>query len=965
MCASKDVLVIKKIKLLKHLKNLSFFWLTLLALTGCSQENEQRNKNEPKQVQDQLASPVQLKVGEGFVNPLGYYEQRPRFSWKLPNHGKAQLQSAYQVQVANTSNFHDKQIIWDSKKVGTKDNAWIEYGGPKLQSRQKVFWRVKMWDENDRVSKWSEVNHLELGLIENDDWKAQWIGHPETGERNQSEVKEGRFSAPDNLYYRPQYLRTTFEVNKKVAKARLYITSKGVFKPFINGEQVSQDVMTPGWTPYHKRIETLTYDVTTQIKQGANALSAVVAEGWHTGRIFHPTKKEYILPMRLLAQLEVTYNDGSVKVITSNDSWQSTIDGPIREASNYDGETYDARYEMPGWNTAQYNAATWQPVVVEPIDNQVKLKPKRHQPVRVTKSIPAIDIVSVKEGVAIFDMGQNMVGVPKIAVPGIAGEKIKLRFAEALEKDFFHVKNLRSAKNTDYYTPKEDGVIEYQPTFTFHGYRYVELTGYDESQTPKLEWIKGQVLHSDFEVFDNFESSHGKLNKLSENVEWGLRGNFLDIPTDCPQRDERLGWTGDAQVFAMTSMYKADVYSFWAAWLESVREEQSIDGMVPKFVPFRAFLTDGTAAAWGDVATILPWDLYQFTGDKKILADNYNMMKRWLSYHEFHSYEYSSYLGTYGDWLQPYSKGGRAKGDTHPDIISSAYFARSADITSKTARLLGYESDAQQYETLFKNLKEKFRTHYFDENLDLKPEVIKVIQRESGKRLRQPKQIVTNPVTTQTTYLMPLAFNMFEANDEKVAVAKLLKLLEQSDHHLRTGFLGTPMLAPVLQKFGHSEVMYDILFKETYPSWFYSINNGATTTWERWNSYSLEDGFNKANMNSLNHYAYGAVASWFYRGMLGVEQTQPGFKHFKVEPQFTTKLSEVSGSHPTPQGEIAVSWSVKEQQLSMSLTVPKNTEASLVLPNIKNISIIRDNSISVQSPDLLPPGNYEIKGNFN
>jgi alpha-L-rhamnosidase len=469
------------------------------------------------------------------------------------------------------------------------------------------------------------------------------------------------------------------------------------------------------------------------------------------------------------------------------------------------------------------------------------------------------------------------------------------------------------------------------------------------------------VIHSNFSVYDNFSSDHSKLNKLSENVAWGLRGNFLDVPTDCPQRDERQGWTGDAQVFVSTSMYKADVYAFWAAWLESVREDQGIDGMIPKFVPFRQFLTDGASAAWGDAATIVPWELYQYTGDSQILAENYNMMKRWLLFTEKQSVDHISNMGTYGDWLQPYATNGRAKGDTHPDLIATAYYARSVDITAKAARILGYDRDAEQYERLFNNIKHKFRDYFFDEQLNLVTEAVKTIRRDNGKRLKKPKTSKITLKTTQTSYLLPLSFNLFTPAEETLAVEHLLGLLKESDHHLRTGFLGTPMLPQILQRFGHSDVMYDILLKETYPSWFYSINNGATTTWERWNSYSLKDGYNKANMNSLNHYAYGAVAQWFYNGMLGIQATTPGFKTFKVEPQFTHKLNNLTGSVPTINGDISVSWSITNKQLTMTLVVPKNTTASLLLPTISNLELKKNgNSLPVNS--RLMPGEYKISG---
>lgn len=947
-----------------------------MAYTGASTEIGKGSESEPSSSKlADIVAPVKLSLGEGFDNPLGYYESRPRFSWQLASLSASQAQSAYQIQVANSADFAKEQMLWDSQKTLSDKNAWIHYQGPKLKSRQQVYWRVRIWDEGQRVSPWSATASFELGLLDNEDWKGTWIGHPDTSERDKdtilnSSVKDELFPVPNNKYHRPQYLRTNFVLSDNIAYARLYITAKGVFKPYINGAAISKDVMTPGWTPYHKRIETLTYDVTSHLKPGANALAAVLAEGWYSGRIFHPTTQQYIPPMRLIAQLEVTYADGKIQRVSSDGDWLSSIKGPIREASNYDGEVYDANFTLANWNNTAFdskNAAPtlWKTVVSEPLDPHVQLRPKRHSTVRSTLSIPAISIVSQRDGVTIFDMGQNMVGVPNVKIPVLKGQQVTMRFAEALEGGQFAVANLRSAKATNLYMPSENGIIEYQPSFTFYGYRFVEISGYDQTKPPSLDWLRGEVLHSDFAVYDNFLSDHSKLNKLSDNVSWGLRGNFLDIPTDCPQRDERLGWTGDAQVFVQASLYKADVYGFWAAWLQSVREEQGIDGLIPNFVPFRSFLTSLTGAAWGDAATIVPWELYQFTGDKSILKDNYNMMKRWLSYHTFNSHQHISTMGSHGDWLQPFTENGSNGGDTNRDLIATAYYARSADILAKSARILGFENDAQQFETLFNNIRHKFRDYFFDAQFNLHAEITKPPVFRNGSEQKGNAKVFS-PKPTQTSYLLPLAFNLFEPQEQAQAMNQLLALLEKSNRHLGTGFLGTPLLAPVLQKFGHSDIMYELLFKESYPSWFYSINQGATTTWERWDSYSLSEGFNGEKMNSLNHYAYGAVASWFYRGILGIQQLSPGFKSFTVSPQFSAKLGQVSGSHPTPQGDIALSWQLIEhtghsKTVNMTLRVPKNTQAHLELPSLSNIQI-KSKGQALANTKILKPGDYQITG---
>nr|WP_232222425.1 alpha-L-rhamnosidase [Glaciecola sp. HTCC2999] len=707
----------------------------------------------------------------------------------------------------------------------------------------------------------------------------------------------------------------------------------------MNGQKVSKDVMTPGWTPYKQRIETLTYDVTSLVHSGENVIAATVAEGWHTGR-YLKLRALKVKPSALLAQLEITYSNGTSQIIATDKNWKVTLDGPIREAGNYDGETYDANYEMSGWNTINFNANNWNTVITETIEPQVALAPKRHQAPAVKLTLPAVKIVEVanpKPGVVVFDMGQNMLGVPELSLPGIANQKMTFRFAEALHKNTFYTKNLRTAKATDYYTPAKSGQINYVPTFTFHGYRYVEVSGFDQSKTPDLSWVKGRVLHSNFDVNANFKNSHAKLNKLSQNVVWGLRGNFLDIPTDCPQRDERLGWTGDAQVFAAPSMYMADVYGFWAAWMQSVREAQAKDGGVPNFVPNKGHGFGKLASAgWGDVAVIIPWELYLLNGDKQFLQDNYDMIKRWLDFHKSKSEQYVSSLRGFKDWLQPYAKNGQ----TPQYLISTAYYARSLDYAAKIAKVLGHEEDATTYSDTFNKVKLAFRNEFYDENTKVKS------------------------ASTQTSYLLPLAFELFEGQDQINAEQHLVETIKTSDKHLGTGFLGTPLLAPVLQSIGRSDLMFDVLFKETYPSWFYSINNGATTTWERWNSYSLKDGFSKESMNSLNHYAYGAVAKWFYEGILGINTASAGFKDIKIAPQFNHRLQHASGSYKTPQGEITVNWRITNKQLDMQVSIPKNSRGNFELPQVTGLTI-NDVKLTESNQQILhqqPPGVYQING---
>ena len=561
--------------------------------------------------------------------------------------------------------------------------------------------------------------------------------------------------------------------------------------------------------------------------------------------------------------------------------------------------------------------------------------------------MPVKDIVRVNNDVVIFDFGQNMVGVPKINLPVIAGKEVRIRFAEALHKGEFYTENYRSAISTNYYMPNKTGNIEYQPTYTYHGYRYIEISGFDESKQPEKSWATAMVQHSDIKPHASFKSSHAKLNKLSENIVWGMRSNFYDIPLDCPQRDERLAWTGDAQVFATPSMYMADVYAFWSAWLQSVREEQKSDGKVPLFIPEVEWHVKWTSSGWGDAVTIIPWELYMVTGDETILADNYDMMQGWIKYHKKKSDKLISNMMTFGDWVQPYpvitEEGDNGnRGNTDFNLIGTAYFAHSVALTKNTAEVLNKVEDVKALSALHTQIKQAFNQHFFDEQLNLK-----------------------QGIETQTTYLLGLAFNLFPQEKRELALNKLLSLIEEADSHLRTGFLGTPLLTQVLQDAGRSDVIYDLLFKESYPSWFYSINNGATTTWERWNSYSLEEGFNPQGMNSLNHYAYGTISRWFYEGILGIKPAKPGFKEINIAPQFGSQLTQAKGSYTTPQGDVSVRWNTENQQLNLTVVIPKNTTANIIL-STAILTKLTINGFEATNTSLskLSPGEYIIQGDF-
>jgi len=929
-------------KLIKMMpKTTNFLLRTIIGITILSQLSCNHKKT--------LAAAKELNVSEGFKNPIGFYDHEPTFSWKLPVKSTVTAQSAYQIVAAtNQDLLPDQPDLWDSKKQNTDQSTWIKYKGSTLKSRQKVYWQIRYWDQNGEASEWSTLQNFELGLLKNSDWKAKWVGL--------NTAKDSIRGRGNILIHKPQYLRKEFKLSKTISSARLYITAKGVFDVSINGKNVSNDVMSPGFTTYDKRIETLTYDVTDLIKSDQNTIGVELASGWYSGRLlWGKTPWDNTISPKILCQLEILMKDGSKEIITSDDSWKGTTNGPIQFSEIYDGEIYNAALEMPKWSTGEFDDHKWHNVETTNLDDHIALTPKRHTTVKAKIELNPKQITKI-DNTVIFDLKQNMVGVPKVKVPMKKGDTLKIRFAEMLSPDgSFYTKNYRSAKSTDYYIAAEDGNIAYAPKFTFHGFRYIELSGFDTTKEPTNDWVTGIVQYSDFNNNGTFTSSNDKLNQLQSNIVWGLRGNFFDIPTDCPQRDERLGWTGDAQVFGPTSMFNADVYKFWASWLQSVKEAQFENGGIPWTVPDARGNKIGSSG-WGDVCTIIPWKIYMRTGDKSILEDNFEMMEEWVKYHKLKSKDNISNMMSFSDWLQPYPENGDNRGDTSLHLIGTAFYAHSAKLTSQSAAVLGRVEEQKKYEEIFKTVAKSFEDTFFD---------------ESGK--------IKGVSSTQTSYLLALAFDLLSENKKRNAKKHLMEEISKADDHLRTGFLGTPLLSEVLDKTGETDMMYKLLFNETYPSWFYSINQGATTIWERWNSYSKEEGFNPQNMNSLNHYAYGAIGEWMYERIAGISPLKAGYKVIKIAPVPNTHyLTNASASLQTPFGTVSNSWKISNDQFKMETQIPPNTTAKIIIPKIgteelvvneQELTAIKEIRLLSTSDDfieiMVQPGTYNFLTPYN
>lgn len=836
----------------------------------------------------EVAAPVKLTVSEGFTNPIGFYDATPSFSWQLPADGEAGTQTAYQIIAASVTDLLNSEAdIWDSGRVESDRSVWIPYtGSSTLSSGQKVLWKVKFWDEKGRESNWSVPASFELGLLKNSDWKGKWI----------------RMGKADNDKFTPEYFRRKFSLKGNIRSARLHVTAKGLYEVYLNGVKAGKDFMVPGFTPYQKRIETLTYDVTGMLHKGDNIIGAITGEGWYAGTLM---AKRFVYPEArpmLLVQLEITLSDGSKKIIVTDNTWKACNTGPIRYSGIYNGEVYDAGMEIPSWNMVGFDDSEWSDVIQEDVKENPLLVPKRHYPVRAEKELRTVKIAEPSPGHFVFDLGQNMVGWPRLNIPVKKGKKITVRFAEMLNKDgTLYTANYRSAHSTAYYTPAETGAISWHPAFTFFGFRYVELTGLPEGVKPKADWVTGVVLHSAFHQSGRFTSSHKLLNKLQENITWGQRGNYLDIPTDCPQRDERLGWTGDAQVFCPTSLFNYDVQSFWMSWLQSVREEQK-NGLIPHVVPDTGI--GAGSPGWGDVGVVAPWNVYVRTGNPEVLKENYDMMAKWTDAYSREAKDFIVRRQGFGDWLVPYNK------TTGHDYIATAYFGRCAGIMYRTALALGKTEDAAGYKKLHSNIREAVSSGFFDSR---------------GKLNRE----------TQTGYLMFLGYDLVNPDLRKGAADNLVRLIKEAGGHLGTGFLGTPLIALVLEQEGHADVAYNVVFKETYPSWFYSILQGATTLWERWDSYSRDRGFGDASMNSFNHYAYGAVGQWMYEHVAGLapDEKNPGYRHFFIQPDPGGPLTYAAADLDTPYGKAAGGWEKVKEDLIIKATVPPNTTATLIVPH--------------------------------
>jgi len=882
-------------------------------------------------------------------NPIGIDKTVPRFSWEIVATTRNVNQNAYQIKVSTDKAGSNE--VWNSGKITSDNSVNNKYEGPALQPSTRYYWHVDVWSNDKKITS-TETAFFETSLL-NSGWdNAQWIKSSKT---NQDAMDESGI---------PMF-RKTFELGKKTVKsAKIYSSALGVYDLFINGKRVGTtsddnktiyDELKPGWTDYSKTVQYTAYDVTNMLLQESNVIGAQVASGWWRGPVCHGQYGN--LDLSFIGKLVIVFSDGSTKTVVTDNSWRTSCEGAVRMADIYMGESYDARKES-SWKTPGYDDSSWLPTTLSTdfkgqlkafVGPAVQVRPSltRH-PVTITiyngkkdngstfgtintiNTVKGSGSIFLKKGeTVVYDMGQNMVGWVKFTAKSKAGTQMKIRFGEMLNDTgesskgndgaagSIYTANLRSAKATLKYTFKGLNESEtYQPSLTFFGFRYCEITA---SEGVQIGSLCGEVVGSANKEGSTFKTSNPLVNQLYNNIIWGQRGNFLSIPTDCPQRDERLGWTGDTQLFSRAASYNADVASFFHKWMGDMRDSQRKDGAYPDVAPI-AWVGYGQGA-WGDAGIIVPWNIYLMYNNTDIISENFESMEKhmdFLAAQAGNGYRFNGSGTNYGDWIA-YEK-------TDNRYVSVCYYAYVARLMSKMAGAISivagdvYDMKQAKYGTLYEKIKNEFQKRYVNSDGSLKE-------------------------SSQTAYLLALKLELFP--DEKTkenGVAYLTKKIADNGDKLSTGFIGTGTLNQTLSENGAINTAYNLLLQRNNPSWLYSVDQGATTIWERWDSYTLEKGFGDVSMNSFNHYSYGAIGEWMFRYMAGIEtdESAPGFKHILLQPmpdlrdqlpKGQERITLVEGDYDSYYGSIKSAWKVdKKGKLSYFVTIPANTTATMSLP---------------------------------
>ncbi len=839
---------------------------------------------------------------------------KPVFSWKLLSEAKNVMQEAYAIKVATDlrSLRSGKNLVWNTGKISGDKSIAVPYKGEELKSRQTYYWQVTVWDNKGKSAK-SEIQQWTCGLQESD-WEAQWI-------QRQDAEADGQVVS----------FRKIIEVGKPIEKAELFITSRGIYEAEINGEKVGNQLFTPGFTSYRKRIQYQQYDITKQLTAGKNVLVVGVSEGWYKGPLLGG-QHFFGNKVALLSQIEITYKDGSRAIVPTDASWKASVDGAVVLSGIYKGEVYDARKKKNVGSIHFTEDTSWSNAVLSDNQSHKELVASIATPVARHETIKPQNIFVTPAGETVIDFGQNLIGRIRFQVEGQSGDSLLFSHAEVLDRDGnFYTRNLRTAKQQLIYYLRGGETESYEPIFTFQGFRYLRIEGNKELITK--DNIDAVVIHSDMSQTGQFSTSNDLLNQLQHNILWGQKGNFLDIPTDCPQRDERLGWTGDAEVFFKTSTFNMDVSSFFVKWLADVRADQLDNGGVPGVVPniWGTGENNIGQAGWADAITIIPWQWYRIYGDRQMLEDCYPAMLKWAGYIAGRSTDNLwDRSWHHGDWLHymPNNVWDKAPAYTDKTLLAQAFYVYTLQNIINTAQVLGKDDDVRKYGQLLQKVKDRFVQEF----------------------VTPAGAIMSN---TQTAYVLALQFDILPQEMRAEAARRLVKLIEAYDYHISTGFLGTPHICHVLSRFGYEDVAYRLLMQETFPSWLYPVKKGATTIWERWDGIKPDGSFQDEAMNSFNHYAYGAIGEWMYKNIGGLDQQEGsvGYKNIIISPKPGGGITKATIGYESVYGKVACVWEIKDGRMTMSVQIPPNADAQIIFPDIRTGDVRESDKVQVLNSD--------------
>lgn len=838
--------------------------------------------------------------------PLGIDASQPRLSWIITNdnmHGVEQ--KAYQIVVASSLARLNRNEgdIWDSGKCLSSESAQVQYHGKHLESRERCFWKVRIWDDSKKPTQWSSPSAWTMGLLKPDDWGGHWIGvHSET-------------DSPEQLAT-PRYMRRPFSVNAQIRRATAYVTALGLYELRLNGQRVGNHLLAPEWTNYFKRVQYQTFDVTSMVRTGKNALGVILGNGWYSGgwqQWKSQLKPIYGNQPFLRLQLEIELSDGQKEIVESDEKWRGTDTGPLRFSGIYEGESCDARKDFPGWDTAAFVENSWRPIDIghPKVGSMVS---QRSEPIEETQQVAPISVKEPKPGTYVFDLGQNLAGWTKFRVKEAAGTAVMMQFNEVLNPDgTVYMDNLHAGhlstgdRQIDRYICRGSGEEVFEPHFTYHGFRYVQVTGL--TKRPDVKSLSGIVFHNAFRKVGTFSCSNPTLNRLALNIQWSQRSNMMGVPTDCCQRDERCGYTGDGQFFAPTAVYNFDVAAFFNKWLVDVCEDSQMPGgwfadHAPTFGP-----GNGWNVGWSDAGIICPYIIWQTYGDTKVIREHYAAIKRNLALlkETSPSLLHKKRVGN-GDWL---NLGGGAS----DEVIGTAYDAYDFKLASEMAEAIGERSDAREYGARSRAIAKAFVTEYVNPDGSIKD-------------------------SSQTGFALAFTMGLVPENLKSKMADQFVSEVKRFDWHLATGFIGTPRLLPALHLAGKDDVAYRLLLQETYPSWLYPVKLGATTTWERWDGWLPNKGFQDSGMNSFNHYSFGSVGEYMYANVGGIRPETPGYKVFRIQPEIGNGLDWANVSFESIHGKIVSDWKVSGATITMDIEVPANTTAIVCVP-AKNRSSVK------------------------